>query len=257
MTIEAQKSNLPEIQKRKRFQRTLCMIVALLVISVQSVAAADALYRMLHGEQTVLLLGEITGAGETQLDVKVIRTFQGKASADTILVDRRFTYFGMTSENGSPQVGDYAVMSLDLEGEAYRPAWYMAKADSGHFRTLSLHYEEETGGRGDLAALKYYVNTNGRHQDFYFDGEQVFARRSLLEDVDVSDGPVPWEAAAPQAAETISDLETAGSEESTTGGFTWGVFFSGVMVIFFVLVIFVRLRMVFLTLRHQKRQAGQ
>ncbi|MEN1761187.1 hypothetical protein [Anoxynatronum sibiricum] len=257
MTVEVHKSNLAKIQKRKQFQLTLCMIVAFLVISVQSVVAADALYRMLHGEQTVLLLGEITGAGETQLDVKVIRTFQGKASADTILVDRHFTYFGMTSENGSPQVGDFAIMSLDREGEAYRPAWYMARADSGHFRTLSLYYEEETGGRGDLAALKYYVNTNGRHNDFYFDGEQVFARRSLLEDVDVSDGPVPWEEAAPPAAEAVSDPEMTDSEKNASGGFTWGVFFSGVMVIFFVLVIFVRLRMVFLTLRHQKKQSGQ
>ena len=240
----------------KRFYFIIMTLLAIGVTTARPVIAADGLYRMLHGQQTVLLLGEITEATETQVAVRVIVTFQGKASGDTIQVDSDFTYLGMTPENGRPQAGDYAVMSLDRQGDSYRAAWYMAKADSGHFRTLSLYYEEAaSGGKGDLAALKYFVNTNGRHKDFYFEGNQVFARRSLLEDVDVTDGPVVWETVPPTAETT--DPAIAAEEENTTGGFTIGVFLSGVMVVFFILVIFIRLRMVFVTLRRQNRKAGQ
>ena len=176
-------------------QHVSVIIIAIFLLTgfFHPVFAADALYRMMHGEQDLLVLGELTGEKEGIFELRVIRAFDGKADSNTIRIDGDFTYFGFTEITGKPRVGDYAVLSLNRHQEVYRQAWYMAKADSGHLRALSLYYDPEAGfGQADLKALQYYVNTNGRHRDFYFDGEQVFARRSLLGDVDLSDGLVPW-----------------------------------------------------------------
>ena len=129
----------------------------------------------------------------------------------------------------------------------------MAMADSGHMRALTLYYDPAAGpGPADLKALQYFVNTNGRQTEFYFDGEQVFARRNLLSDVDLTDGLTAWVSETP--ADVLDGSRTADPLEDE-GGITVGIILSALMIVFFVVVIFIRLRAVFLTVRRQKKTA--
>lgn len=225
----------------------------LLMGMIQPVFAADALHRMLHGEQDVIVLGQFTDHREGILEMRVIRTFRGSVSGDTIRVQDDFTYAGFTEDSGRPGAGDYAVLSLNRSGEVYHQAWFMARADSGHMRALTLYYDPAAGpGPPDLKALQYFVNTNGRQTEFYFDGEQVFARRNLLSDVDLTDGLTAW---VPEMPEDAPDGSHNADPSEDEEGITVGIILSALMIVFFIVVIYIRLRAVFLTVRRQKKTA--
>lgn len=229
----------------------------LIMVLLQPVWAADALHRMLHGEQDVILLGQIEGhdASEGLLTLRLIRVLQGKATATTVQVKDDFTYYGFTEENGKPSNGDYVVLSLNEKGGHYEQAWFMVRTDHGHMRSLMIYYEPAAGpAPADLKALQYFVNTAGRVTDFYFDGDQVFAQRSLLDDVDLTDSLTPWVSEA-EAAAIAGQVDEVGEESEN--GFSLGVVLSALMLVFFVLVMFIRIRAVFLTQRRQKRQQQQ
>ncbi len=242
------------ISKRKRNVGILVSVLLVAMMLWQPVLAADALHRMLHGEQDAIVLGQIENRQDDLLELRVIRLLQGKDTGNTIQVKDDFTYFGFTEENGSPSLGDYVVMSLNEKGDHYEQAWFMVRSDHGHMRSLTLYYEPAAGpAPSDLKALQYFVNTGGKATDYYFDGDQVFAQRNLLEDVDLTDSLTPWVGEA-----EASELETqTAEEEEDEEGLTLGVILSGFMIVIFTLVIFIRIRAVFLTQRQQHRQKQQ
>ncbi len=224
------------------------LVLLLILSAAQPVSAADALYRMLHGEQDVIVLGEFTGERDDYLEMRVIRTFQGGTSKDSILVKNGFIYDGFTEETGIPYLGDYAVLSLNqMEEEGYGRAWFMARADSGHTRALSIYYDPDVfQNPTDLAAIQYYVNSNGRHKDFYFEEGSVFAKRSLRPDINLTDTLRAW------TPEAEFDVSYEVPIEAGIGFVSIGTILSGVMIIFFVAVIFIRIRAVFITMRRRR-----
>lgn len=249
--------------KREVFGKSkgnLVFLVMVLLVSMallQPVAAADALHRMLHGEQDVILLGQIEAhdPAEGLLTLRVIRVLQGKAASTTVYVKDDFTYYGFTEENGRPATGDYVVLSLNEKGGHYEQAWFMVRTDHGHMRSLMIYYEPAAGpAPAQLKALQYFVNTAGKATDFYFDGDQVFAQRSLLDDVDLTDSLTPWVSEA-EAAAIAAQADEVGEEKDS--GFSLGVILSALMLVFFVLVMFIRIRAVFLTQRRMARQNRQ
>ena len=234
----------------------LVMAFLVIVVILQPVVAADALHRMLHGEQDVILLGQIEGhdPAEGLLTLRLIRVIQGKATDTTVQVKDDFTYFGFSEENGKPGLGDYVVLSLNEKGGHYEQAWFMVRTDHGHMRSLTIYYEPAAGpAPADLKALQYFVNTRGKVTDYYFDGGQVFARRKLFSDVDLTDSLTPWVSEAEAAA--IADQAAEMGEEDK--GLNLGVILSGFMLFFFTMVIFIRIRAVFLTQRRMARQNRQ
>lgn len=242
----------------KKMKHCGFLVMAFLVIMVmlQPVVAADALHRMLHGEQDVILLGQIEGhdPAEGLLTLRLIRVLKGKATATTVQVKDNFTYNGFSDENGRPSTGDYVVMSLNEKGGHYEQAWYMVRTDHGHVRSLTIYYEPAAGqAPADLKALQYFVNTRGKVTDYYFDGEQVFARRKLFSDVDLTDSLTPWVSEA-EAAQIAAQAAERGEVDD---GLNLGVILSGFMLFFFTLVIFIRIRAVFLTQRRMARQNRQ
>lgn len=237
-------------------RRTMIFFIGMILLMgrMQPVFAADAIHRLLHGEQDVIVLGQFTSQEDGLLEMRVIRTFLGNVSGDAIHVQDDFIYFGFTEESGRPNTGDYAVLSLNRSGELYHQAWHMARADSGHMRALTLYFDPAAGtGPSDLKALQYFVNTNGRQTDFYFDGDQVFARRNLLSDVDLTDGLTAW---VPEVSADEAVGNNAGDAAEDPGGITLGTILSALMIVFFVVVIYIRLRAVFLTVRRQKKTAS-
>lgn len=240
--------------KRKMMRKHGFLVSVFLVAMalLQPVVAADALHRMLHGEQDAIILGEIDSHQGDLLEIRVIRVLQGKVAGNTINVKDNFTYNGFTEENGAPTPGDYVVLSLNEKGGHYEQAWYMVRSDLGHMRSLTLYYEPAAGrAPPDLKALQYFVNTGGKATDYYFDGDQVFAQRNLLEDVDLTDGLTAWVSES-EAAETAA--QAAEMSEDDNGGLDLGIILSAFMLAFFTLVIFIRIRAVFLTQRRQRRQ---
>ena len=243
----------------KKMKHCGFLVMAFLVIMamIQPVVAADALHRMIHGEQDLILLGQIEGhdPAEGLLTLRLIRVLKGKATATTVQVKDNFTYDGFTDENGTPSTGDYVVLSLNEKGGHYEQAWYMVRTDHGHMRSLTIYYEPAAGqAPADLKALQYFVNTRGRVTDYYFDGEQVFARRKLFSDVDLTDSLTPWVSEAEAAAIAAQAAEMG---EESDDGLSLGVVLSALMLAFFVLVVFIRIRAVFLTQRRMSRQQKQ
>lgn len=238
-----------------KVMRNVGFLVSIFLVAMallQPVAAADALHRMLHGEQDVIILGEIDSRQGDLLEIRLIRVLQGRVAGNTIKVKDDFTYHGFTEENGKPSPGDYVVLSLNEKEGHYEQAWYMVRSDHGHMRSLTLYYEPAAGRASpDLMALQYFVNTGGKATDYYFDGDQVFAQRNLLDDVDLTDSLTAWVGEA-EAAEIAA--QTVEEEEEDEGGLTLGVILSAGMIVFFTLVIFIRIRAVFLTQRRQRRQ---
>jgi hypothetical protein len=222
-------------------------VLIILLFTAPQVTAADALYRMLHGEQDVIVLGEFTDEKQGYLEMRVIRTFQGTTHEDTILVEDDFTYDGFTKETGNPYVGDYAILSLNRSGAGYSRGWFMARADSGHTKALSIYFDPEAfKNPADLAAIQCYINSNGKQKDFYFEEGRVYAKRNLRSDVDVTDIPRAW------SPEAEFDVSYEVPIEAGIGVVPIGTILSGIMVLFFVVVIYIRIRAVFLTMRRRK-----
>jgi hypothetical protein len=223
------------------------LVLLLILSAAQHVSAADALYRMLHGEQDVIVLGEFTGERDDFLEMRVIRTFQGGTTEDFILVKNSFLYDGFGEETGIPYVGDYAVLSLNQLEEGYGQAWFMARADSGHTRALSIYFDPDAyQNPTDLAAIQYYVNSNGRHKDFYFEEGSIFANRSLRADVNLTDTLRAW------TPEAEFDVSYEVPIEAGVGFVSIGTILSGVLVLFFVAVIYIRIRAVFITMKRRR-----
>lgn len=250
---------MKSVRTRNAMSYSGFMVSVLLVAMalLQPVVAADALYRMLQGEQDVILLGQIEAhdTAEGLLTLRLIRVLKGKATGSTVQVKDDFTYHGFTEENGRPSTGDYVVLSLNESGGHYEQAWYMARSNHGHMRSLTLYYEPAAGqAPADLKALQYFVNTGGRATDYYFEGDQVFARRKFFSDVDLTDSLAAWVSEA-EAAEIAAQAAETGDEGN--GGLSLGVVLSGFMLVFFTLVVFIRIRAVFLTQRRMSRQKSR
>jgi len=165
----------------------LCTVIILLTVPAATFAA-DALYRMLHGDvesfkqdQDAFIVGQLIDKQGDKFTVKVLKVLSGKVKADPILVSDDFTYGW---DKATPTVNDFCVFSLKRTGDYYKKAWGIFKATSGEYNTLKLeHLNAPTPGLlGDLACIQWYVNSGGTENDFYFNSSTAYVRRP--------DGPV-------------------------------------------------------------------
>ncbi|HEX9058779.1 MAG TPA: hypothetical protein VF941_01215 [Clostridia bacterium] len=171
------------------------VIIIVIASSSSSIFAADALYRMLHGDenenfrkdQDAFIVGQLLGKDDNKFNVKVLKVLNGKLKLDTFKISDDFVYRNFEKDI-KPATNDYCVMSLKKTGDYYKSVWGIYKASNGDYKTLKLIWQDtkypNTNGElansyaGDIAAVEWYVNSGGKENDFYFKDDKAFVRRT-------------------------------------------------------------------------------
>lgn len=150
--------------------------------------AADPLYRFMHNDHDALIIGEITGIHETGVRVRVEKSIvsaenlnethpKKQLSLSEATVISPFGYEGFYNEDSScivdPSVGDYVLLSLKKTGNKFEIAWGAYKVDSLNNENLSvvLPDNSQVWSRMEAAAVKVFVNNDGKITEFAFDGD--------------------------------------------------------------------------------------
>ncbi|MDA8228881.1 MAG: hypothetical protein M0T74_14520 [Desulfitobacterium hafniense] len=83
------------------------------------------------------------------------------------------------------------MFSLKKSADFYKKAWGIFKASSGDYRILKLEAlnAPTSGLNGDLACIQWYVNSEGKENDFYGISATMYVRRPNGQDVQIY--PVP------------------------------------------------------------------
>ena len=160
--------------------------------------AADAEFRMMHGEQDAIVVGtiqEITEEGCLVEKSHVImckaentlnRQFPAEEIPDELLIEEmkyRYSYHGKVQ----PEIGDCIVISVDKEGKSWQQEWMAFEVSSTDIATLEiLPSEDMTAG---AYAWQLFIRSDGEKVNFayegdgilYLDGEVVFDRIDHLE----------------------------------------------------------------------------
>ncbi len=204
----------------KKIGAVICLAAALLMTSSMALCA-DQLYRMLNADevesfkadQDAAIVGQLTDKKGDTFTVKVLKVISGKVKSDTISVKDNFAYQGFSKENSKPQVNDFCFLSLKNKGSYYEKVWYTVKADSGDYRTLKLLFEDERIGGGDIPAIQWYVNSEGKDKDFFFSGNQIFLRKPNGENVKIYEQEEKNATPVPAEVKGVAEMSTVAPEQ--------------------------------------------
>jgi hypothetical protein len=201
-----------------RISKISGFVLILLMISVvfTGVYAADALYRFMHNDHDALVIGEIISADENAIKVRVEKSIisgkdlnvssakrQLKLAEAKIVPSFRYSLF--YNEDGSsiinPSVGDYVLLSLKKYGTDFKIAWGAYKVDGLDYKNLSVVLPEakDVWSQMEAAAVKAFVNSDGKITEFSFDGDTKTVRageeQTVIFDGDdeAAEDPVPTE----------------------------------------------------------------
>lgn len=172
--------------------KILLILPVILVLST-GVYAADALYRFMHNDHDALVIGEIISADENAVKVRVKKSIisdkdlnASSAKKQLKLVEAKivpsFSYNLFDIEEGSsinsPKVGDYVLLSLMKHGSDFKIAWGAYKVDGPDYKNLSvvLPEDHDVWSQMEAAAIKAFVNSDGKITEFSFDGNTETVR---------------------------------------------------------------------------------
>jgi len=174
--------------------RIIILTIILLALSVVTVSAADALYRMTNpeyfpGDQDAMLLGQIIEVEGNISTITVLKVLNGSIENDTIQVDGKFTYLGFSQEHFEAKVGDFCIIPVKKYDDVYKVVYpdRAILADSGDYETLKCYYEDYNYGGGDVPAIQWYVNSGGIENGFGFGSGRVNVTRPNGETIDITD----------------------------------------------------------------------
>jgi len=168
------------------------MLVCFLVLA-SGVYAADALYRLMHNDHDALVIGEIISIEGNNTIVKVEKSIISSKDINAnnprkqlqlkeAKIIEPFGYNFFYNEDGSnmidPSVGDYVLISLMKSGNGLKVAWGAYKVDSLDYKSLSIVLPEgcPVWAKMDAAAIKAFVNSDGKITEFSFDGDANIVR---------------------------------------------------------------------------------
>lgn len=177
---------------RIRKKSGVALVLLGLLLLNTGVYAADALYRFMHNDHDALIIGEITSADENAITVRVEKNIisskdlnaaaaKKQLKPDVARVEAPLEYSLAGNPDGrviKPSVGDYVLLSLNKHGSIFKVAWGAYKVDSLDYRSLSVVLPEgsDIWSEMDAAAIKAFVNSNGKITEFSFDGDTKTVR---------------------------------------------------------------------------------
>jgi hypothetical protein len=172
---------------KKAFMLAVMVSVALLAALAGPVSAwaADAMWRMMHGEQDALILGEIVAMEDGLCTIAVsdnivcegsprqqLKTETVTISAADMRLDEAFY---STYQQNSPQVGNYVFASLNRRQDGnFKVVWAFCRVNSLDKANLSLVIPEDELSafwQMDGAARECFIHSDGEIAAFYFDGD--------------------------------------------------------------------------------------
>jgi len=258
------------------------IIVVLIVISIlhTCVYAADALYRFMHNDHDALVIGEIISADENAVKVRVEKSIiSGKdlnvssAKKQLKLVEAKivpsFSYNLFNSEEGSsinsPAVGDYVLLSLMKHGADFKIAWGAYKVDGPDYKNLSvvLPEDHDVWSQMEAAAIKAFVNSDGKITEFSFDGntKTVYAGKDQTvifdgEEEEAEDTVTPDTTGMPEdinETEINSSIGIIGGSDGSTSIFISGNSFKALITPMVVFVVGIALGYFLIVKRRKNR----
>ncbi len=164
--------------------------------------AADAEWRMMHGEQDALVVGTVTEITEEGYKVEVAQalwckqdTAKGRmipiedVPSEMIIPEIHYTYsYHVRTE---PQVGDYLFISVDKKkGDIWEQNWLAMEVSSTD--TATMEFAQPENMTNSEYAWKIFVLSGGETTSFafegndilYVDGEIVFERAEYLKELE-------------------------------------------------------------------------
>lgn len=165
---------------------TVIFIISLTYLSF----GADAMYRLLHNDHDTLIVGEVKKITNNGIEVAVSETIVSSKDLNKNSVKRQlkpkyvtiekidgyiFNYDNKSNTYLKPKVGDYIMASLNKETSGkYKIAWGCFKVSGPDYKTLDIVINDNPSEyqRMDAAAIKSFINSNGRNTEFSFDGTQ-------------------------------------------------------------------------------------
>jgi len=175
------------------FRRLIIIIFVCCLVLTTGVYAADAQYRFMHNDHDTLIIGEIISIEEDDTIIRVEKHIvsvkdlnanspKKQLKPKEVNIISPFGYNFFYDEDGSsmigPSVGDYVLVSLIKSGSGFKVAWGAYKVDSLDYRNLSVVLPEESSiwARMEAAAIKAFVNSDGKVTEFSFDGDRKIVR---------------------------------------------------------------------------------
>ena len=150
-------------------RRTMVVIstVLLLILSMLPAYGADVLHRLTHNDQDALIIGTVQSQTGGKVRIAVEKVISGKLEEPSVFLKAGFEYSLLCTK---PKRGDLCVASLKREPYGYRIKWGIYKA-----AVLEPQLKLEKSGlseglKADLTALEWYINSNGKANEFFFDG---------------------------------------------------------------------------------------
>lgn len=190
---------MKETIKSKYIRTIFTGMLLIMLITPLPVLAADAEFRMMHGEQDAIVVGtikEITEEGyliekSHVITCKAENTLNRQLSAekvpDELLIEEvkyRFSYHGKSY----PEVGDHIVISVDKYGKIWKQEWMAFEVSSTDISTLEVLMPEDM--TSDAYAWQVFIRSDGEKVNFayegeilYLDGEKIFDRIEHLKSV--------------------------------------------------------------------------
>lgn len=173
------------MKKIGKIQGLLLMVVAMLVslLVPGTVYAADAEWRMMHGEQDALVLGTIQEETEAGFRVEVAEalwceqdTVKGRMlpleeipseMVINIRTEYQYSYHGKKM----PEVGDHIFISVDKKGDVWEQNWLVMEGNCADSATVEFAKPENM--RNSEYAWQLFVNSGGETTNFAFEGEDI------------------------------------------------------------------------------------
>lgn len=151
--------------------------------------AADAEFRMMHGEQDALVVGviqEVTEEG-CLLDVEHVITCKAentlnrtlpveKIPEEMLIEEIRYVYsYHVKTE---PEAGDSVVISVDKKGSKWQQVWLALEVSSVDIATLETAQPENM--TNSEYAWQLFIRSDGEIVDFAYDGMDLYADGKLV-----------------------------------------------------------------------------
>ena len=145
---------MKETIKSKYIRTIFTGMLLIMLITPLPVLAADAEFRMMHGEQDAIVVGTIKENTEEgyliekshvitcKAENTLIRQLPAEKVPDELLIEEvkyRFSYHGKSY----PEVGDHIVISVDKSGKIWKQEWMAFEVSSTDISTLEVLMPED------------------------------------------------------------------------------------------------------------------
>ena len=179
------------------------VLVSIIIIffSINIGFAADAMYRLMHNDHDALIIGRIIAKSENEIKIEVVKQIISsknlsafaslkqiplKGTIRVIKIHDYNLHYNTNSSEKVSKIGDNVLVSLIKKGDDFAIGWGIFKLNSMEYSTLKVLYPNEASKyvKMEAAALTAFVNSNGKENEFSFDGDtgKVYSRGKVIYD---------------------------------------------------------------------------